>query len=461
MKLKLTTLALLLFFQNLAAQKNEFFISLQSQVLKVENFNFRVAEVFDGREETYSIGFVQRGGGNSKAIARLQGGVEKEFSNLFSNSFPANKDAKPISIRVNQLEIYEFTTANREVAGIEFNLSFLEKQTSGGYIELYNAGQFFEKAGLDVTKKHNNNIAEATENACKIFVERCGKGNFWNRPFDLKITPDSLFQLYPVLQATQPKAGIYKSFEDFRDNSPNTDHPFELTEVPTKTKRNWIGTAKWVENQQRIEYEKYWGLSDGQDVYIKSGDIFIKLERKNRQFSLTSKTFNDNGNGGAVVGAMYGGLIGALIGAAIDAAADGNGEYEPYFLNLQTGSFSPEKNRKKKKAEARAVIFCNKTKSEVPPTAQLTLGGKPIGNFKPNEAYKIHIPIPAGDMEICMDNGGEKTCKTFNFKPYQTTYLEVNFRKDKFSIGRVPDDYLEWLKSDLEKGKITLTEKDW
>jgi len=73
-----------------------------------------------------------------------------------------------------------------------------------------------------------------------------------------------------ILNIASYKKGVYKSFEEFKTNSPS------ITEY--ELRKGQMGDILYVkENNTEYPERKAWGFCDGNDIYINSGDKYSKL----------------------------------------------------------------------------------------------------------------------------------------------------------------------------------------
>lgn len=430
-------------------------ITLEKKTLNTPAFGYHVEAVIDARNQRVCIGFVQKGLDKNRQMA-VMNDVEREILALFQRSYPRNETTKPLTIRLNHLEIYELTTTENEVAGAEVNISFLEKKNDASYIELYNMGTTVEKKSItDVTKSHDNNIANALDHCCEIFAKRIQEGKTWQRQLAAETPLDSFFMRFPIQQVSKPTRGYYMSFEDYRDNLPMTDLEFTPEKKKSRSDQQNFFSIDWQEGVGIDFKKKIWGVCDGERYYIRSsGNTFSRIEQdsQGRLYTMNYTTKEQSG-----VGAVLGGLAGALIEEAI---IQSNAILERYYINLHTANMIPESSRKKRKAEAVVYINCDPSKGESLPVSIL-VGGKSIGTFQSGQAYKIHIPVPAGEMAVCVGDDANKICETHDLEPFRTKYLEVNFRKGKYSVNALKGDLVQYFLSDVKKEKIKLVEIDW
>jgi hypothetical protein len=448
-----------LVFTSMQAQKTHF-IKLDNQLLKSSGFDFQVDEIFDGRNQKYTIGFVQKGLNNAKALAFFDKGLELEILALFTRSFAADQNPNHISIRVNHLEIHETTNASSEMLGTEINLSFLKK-VGNDYEELYNVGVSLEKYAMEVTKWHEEYIAKAIDDCCTVFAKKAKEGTLWHRPFDLNINPDSLFMNYPIYQVDKPRKGFYHTLEDFRDNLPDTSRAFILEVMSEKSKNQVTCTAKWLSGVTINRKDDVAALCDGEHFYLKNGDYFYQLNKEKNRFSLLAKTPKQSNGGAGLIGGLVGGILGVIIANAIESSVNASrGELESYFINFQTSTLIPKSELKNRKTESRIVINCGKTK-EMPPSTPIFINGKNIGNYEPGIAYKVHIPAPNFEISVCSGSETSDNCEKQKLDIFKTEYIEMTYRKGKFVYQAVTGDHINFLKGDIEDGAVILIDKEW
>jgi hypothetical protein len=438
-------------------------ITLEKKTLNTPAFGYHVEAVIDARDQRVCIGFVQKGINKNRQMA-VMNSVEREILALFQRSYPRNATTKPLTIRLNHLEIYELTTTENEVAGAEVNISFLEKKNDASYIELYNMGTTTEKrTSLDVTKSHDNNITNALDHCCAMFAKRIQEGKTWQRQLVAETPLDSFFMRFPIQQATKPTRGYYMSFEDYRDNLPLTDLEFTIEKKKSQSDQQNNFSFEWQPGIIIDPKTKIWGVCDGERYYIRSSkNTFSRIEQdsQGRLYTMNYTTKDQSGLG-SILGGVAGGVVGVVVGTIIEEAINQNNAIlERYYLNLHTANTLPESSRKKRKAEAVVYINCDQSKGESLPVSIL-VGGKSIGVFQSGQAYKVHIPVPAGEMKVCVGDGANKTCETHNLEPFRTKYLEVYFRKGKYSISVLEKDFAKYFLDDVKKNKIKLVEVDW
>lgn len=85
---------------------------------------------------------------------------------------------------------------------------------------------------------------------------------------------DSTTQIVQINKITPRKRGVYKTYEEYLNDSPSVDAEFTLT--PMRISRNNDLVAEASVDYKGKRPKKIWGLSDGEHVYIRavSGQFF-------------------------------------------------------------------------------------------------------------------------------------------------------------------------------------------
>lgn len=126
-----------------------------------------------------------------------------------------------------------------------------------------------------------------------------------------------------ILDAPQPKRGIYQNFQELKSNSPSITEGFKES-----SRSGAIMTYQIRQGKKKVK--KAYGFSDGQSVYINArnyngGTYYVKLEILGR-YSL----FREQGGSGIGIGGAIG------IGPVAIGSGGGN-RIRPYILDMQNG----------------------------------------------------------------------------------------------------------------------------
>lgn len=138
-----------------------------------------------------------------------------------------------------------------------------------------------------------------------------------------------------ILQTTSFKKGVYLTFDDFKNNRPSIQD-FEI-------KKSEFSHTLFVKDEQGNQYpvRKIWGFSDGENLFIKSADIFFNLEKVNNNFYCWASK-----NVSMVKSVSMGDIIAlSVLSVATGGASGGNARIKTkaalflklYQLDLETG----------------------------------------------------------------------------------------------------------------------------
>ena len=314
-----------------------------SDSLKSSLKGFYVEKVINSTREDSCIGFVQVGAVNKLIPAYLAPSIRDAFGSIIMHSFPYREGLKPLIIRINELYIYEITSASSEISSIELSLSFITR-TDSAYFEEYLSGVAFDKHSMwDVTHQHEHNIVAALERCFNNFNSRMLKGKLIHKPIpgsDLGKNPLLHTDEFPVMALKQVPKSVFRSYSDFREYKPDTSIQFTV-KYTTYKKDSMLVQAK-IFGLPWDSLENIWGFSDGHHPFIRVGENFYRLKLKNGDY-ITKIYMRDAGRGtevgdvGVIVAAgIVGGVIGATIAGGIMGAATSN-EIGKYKLDFATG----------------------------------------------------------------------------------------------------------------------------
>ena len=129
----------------------------------------------------------------------------------------------------------------------------------------------------------NELLVEALEESFIGFWSAVTQGRMRYDPTRFSASPTSVTLLdLPILRAQDPGRGIYRSFQDFRYNTPDSSVAFvmqELTKAGDPRRR-----VKLLSLEPGL-LRSIWGFSDGKSGYLNAGEYFVELERENDVFT--------------------------------------------------------------------------------------------------------------------------------------------------------------------------------
>jgi hypothetical protein len=335
-------------------------------------------------------------------------------------------------LRVHRLQISERTGATSEKATVELIVDFLRPEGTG-YVTVLRAAQVVESSGIEVTGKHAGNITKALQNC---LLQLNGTTAATSRaPLTLAQLqqPDNALQpleLYPIMQAAQPKPGIYRTFEQFCQNTPENLRLAIIARTPRK-EGEWAGiddVEVYYEDEpgNRTPIRDAWGYSDGQNVYILHQRHFFLLERSGNSYSFLGHSQADPQAvaNGALVGGVVGGALGGAIGGAV-AAANTSGHKQLHDLHLLTGHVvakAAESDWDETGADtARVVVYQRDlavTRTEV------KVNGNSVGDLRQAGVITVPWTDKRRELNLCVEADTEQTCQNIRPKFTSVNYYE-------------------------------------
>jgi hypothetical protein len=132
-----------------------------------DSVDFIVQRVYDARPDTATIGTAQTGLFNTERDAVLAGGVPDALRRYFQTRYLAPADATPLAVRVTALRVSEHTSL-KEVGTAEVQLEVyrIEGDRLG---RVFAGGAVAERQGMDVTRYHDDNLADALDRTVELF----------------------------------------------------------------------------------------------------------------------------------------------------------------------------------------------------------------------------------------------------------------------------------------------------
>jgi hypothetical protein len=426
---------LLLFFASfcLNSFSQDYLIDLQKLPIHLPDRNFYVKEVVDARSVKTTIGQVRRGSSNVKVNANLRNGVAPELLACLNHNFPAKAGCEPLVLRVTKLKIHERTQVSGEAATAELSVEFFEPR-GDGYLPVHRAAAVVQRKGIDVTNRHNDNIAEALQKCLRQLLE-----SGWNeqpRHDSTAVGRETLTALvsgteeaqdYRIYTAETPAKGIYQSFKEFSDNRPGITEGFTPKSEPRGGKE-WRGDTEvtpYVTNAGGTPkpVRKVWGFSDGSTAYVWFRGSYFPIEIQDNVVTFYGYSGPDQTL--MVTGSVAGGLTGALIVAA--ATAKGKARYIVDMLTGEPALFevNSDEGRAVASTPAKVTIYCREHKTAGP--MLLTLRDQQdslTAELAPNSFTELEWTNVRTDLSVCVE-GQTGDCLQFLPSVDQPNYLEL------------------------------------
>ena len=275
------TISCILFFSGIVFSKDKF-LSLSDEFIVSPSKNYYVGDVINVTGEENCIGFVLKSTIPQPAV--FKEGIGVEIKSFLQNQFYEDKNLTQLIIRINRLFYYESILSefgNKDKV-VDLNCTFIIEDSTG-YHNLFTAA-------CSVNSKDQNQlpsrvIARSFKKAFSQFNKRMQLGllvELQMPPEELTYNPlkDSCHNNYQ-LNVNRVHKGIFKTFYDFRDNTPDTtikfnvrykDKKTELSDIMLHTSKLYNGDWELIEN--------VWGFADGKNVYCFVNNSFYLLGKK-------------------------------------------------------------------------------------------------------------------------------------------------------------------------------------
>lgn len=421
------------------------FIDLRSVMLTGEDWppdhaahGIFVDSVITTFDPQASIGVVQKGMANKEVNAFLKGDARTELKALLDRLRTGGTEGPHVVLKVDTIEISERTLATRELAFCRFAAEVLER-TDSGWISTYRFGTtLVHSGGMDATDDHAANIAHALDNCLRRYakfrsrslpVVRPVSERHLRRPF-IRRSEDIL-----ALSGTQVRKGVYYSFMDFVEGTPDT-----TTVVEWKESKNTTETTRVLRPKGGEWDLKAWGFSDGTHLYVNTGREYNEIHSKgDGMYTYWTPDVSNGANAGAVIGA---GLFFGVIGAGIAAAASSSGSSDAPVrldLDLVAGTLT-RTHRSKGTSRDSEHWFYYTDHSKVDTTVCLFLYGGEEGCLRKGQHHVVRLAprIETAPMEVGIGDQRIKADLNTNATTDQVYLLSVNgegqLKVDKLSV---------------------------
>jgi hypothetical protein len=425
------------------AQSEPYIFDFQGQKLDVPASPWQVTQVLDLRADRSRLGQVHRGLGNQLVSASFVHSLSAELLQFIDIQLPPAPGRRPVLMRVLTLALSEDLRASSEHAEAELVADFLEPQPDSTFRVLLTVGELTRRGGLDVTRFHPANLALVLQQALRQLAAlppaaphsevlssadvRAGRGG-------------AAAQRFAIQQAPMPKRGLYRSFQEFRDNAPSEPaYAYLIEHIPHSGKR-WAGTDEVqpyylhtdaAHPRRNVPTANLWGLSDGKEMLVVYRSHFYKLlpAADGRHYTFLGPPVYDAQAAATVAGAA---VVGGLVGAAIaGAATSGANTMDPYELHLASGRIVPVEEPGRADANGFATADTAKIyvyrRPESGKSQPLTLNasGQATTQLSPVQWTALSWQDRRRELEICVQSAaGAKSCLRFVPDFSRTTYLE-------------------------------------
>lgn len=317
------------------AGNNEEEVSLDKQKVEIKNPGLNLVEVLNATGFTNKIGSFTKGMDYHEAIFYFKNDIANEVATFLSNNMEKASPINNLILRVNQLSIYESFDGMNETTVAKANLTFIFKEGES----------YFEKftCEMNEVKTSNFNSPEKLTNLLAMQIAACFE-QFYNRSIEGKlasteILPENLANnetqenqiISEIMLAGISKKGIYKTYYDFKYNTPDFTQEFDV-EYKTKSTSDESILVKYAQIEEKNtekKIEEIWGFTDGSAVFISVGNKFLPLLNDEEGYYIELKIQDPETM-------LWAGMMGGMIGSAIASAST---PVSKVRLNLNSGKF--------------------------------------------------------------------------------------------------------------------------
>ena len=425
------------------AQSPAYRFSLQAEKLGVPASPWYVTRVLDLRSDRSQLGTVHRGLGNQLTSANFTQPLTAEVLQLLNARLPARPGAHPVVLRVFAMSVAEDLRPTSEHAEAELIADFLEPLPDSTFRVLLPVGETTRRGGLDVTKFHPANLALLLQQALQQLAALPAappNAPTLSRADALAGHGGAAARTFAVQSASAPRRGLYRSLQEFRDNTPGEPaQPFLVKHLPHTGKR-WAGSDEIqvdylfldaAHPARAVPAGDLWGLSDGKELFIAYRNHFYQLlaSADGRTYTFTGPPVFDLQAANARATAA---VVGGLVGVAIASAAMGPDVMALYELNVASGRVVPAQHSEQTDADgfvrapdtARVYVYRRGNPGDGP-VVRLRAANQPPQDLPARQWQQIAWTDRRHELRLCAEtNQQPAACEEFVPDFSQPNYLE-------------------------------------
>ena len=313
-----TVLVLVLCFLFQTAFTKDYKITLDRTKARLGDKAYIIEKIIDAREFQANIGWVQKGLSNEKYAAKFSRPLEKEIKVFLNNNLKSSASAPKIGLIIEKLKIYEHTRPTSESAYANLKICFTLIE-NGEFFKLLRTSYQSEIRRVDVTKKHDENIAKVFSSC----FSELGQIDLTNTSrFEKFKNMETLLEhlksrdMINVEHYLKLPDGVYQTYEEVLNSDPSIVEPLKLDRKNRKFYK-WDGTyevhPRYESNGKKIK--EAWGFKANDTLYIAIGHYYFPVEMNGDELYTYAydlplpslETYNTNFNlGGAITGGLSG-----------------------------------------------------------------------------------------------------------------------------------------------------------
>lgn len=442
MKLIATTIFTLFCYINIFSQKQV--IKLEDERIRLDKYLINIDTIINVCEEKECIGYIRRDL-SSKVIPVYLDKPFDQFLHETLYNFDSNVKTENLILRVNKLQIYENINSGNINSTVELNISFITK-SGDKYYEKYQAATAITSImGIDSKNMHKKSIIKALESCFLQYYHRSRLQRFSSQDLttetQLNINP---LRIQKFKIQTKPKLtkGIYFSFADFRDYTPDTTKQFIIKNTST----NNHSTTAILRSPNGNDFSHIWGFTDGEAHYKQIHNEFNALIENQNGFTLYDYPPEFELNSVAL------GFVGGLLLQSIYAL---NVEKIGYTLNLTNGKFYPSNYIGEDKTESNTIVIFSKY-SKTDDNIELFVNGKKTGKLRKGTYKSLIFGSDTERFELGVkDSKGLTAYQTVEPVLFNTGLYLAKLNKGKLTLEPIKNNLHDKMINYIKEGKYT------
>lgn len=313
------------------AQKNTEIFKFETRLTAEQSNYFSGFNLIDVRDDTASIGIIQKGILNKKVNLVCEPPLNEQLKTIFKQLTKDNNSNTELILLLQHLNFSEATYATKEIGILQIRGVFFAKKDNK-YSKLLEIDTLRIVQGLDVTrqliKKGSSFLIELFDSALNILPQ-----NFNLDGLTFLINYDSLQKAnLPLYTVKNYKTGAYATYEELVNQTPSD----------TTVKIEFYKTGHWKSVQLKNKKGKYEeAILKDWYAYVFENKIFLStsihevypVKKRGNDFYFKGRIWTPATTAQTISMGVAFGLLGAL------AASAGNTEITELKIDYKTGAF--------------------------------------------------------------------------------------------------------------------------
>jgi hypothetical protein len=455
----LNLLALLMLMNAWASVADNYEISLKHKKVRVELHDYSIQKVIDARENTACIGFLHGGYNDSNRPIVFREGVTGELKQLFEKSFEPRAHALPLIITVNHLFVYEINNKEMSFDAVEINLDFYVKDGDEWYHE-FQAAEHVISYQKTPTPQFEKMLTDALEISIEDFAQRMHEGLGYHRQKD----EEELYlnglneDLHRQIIASNRTDGIYRSFNDYRDNLSITNMSFTVENSKPNREDNNLYTVRTIYDGKKLK--DVWGIYYHDTLFVNLFDNYYPAVWEGEKLIIHDPPMMKHGDAagtGVIVGAGVAfGLVGGIAAAVLMPVSNKpKTAHNDLAIDLATGIPSPVETPDFKIMKAQLVFYTDDYPVDEH-SLQLIINDSLVFVFDQQSYLMMDVFPENNPVKICLKSHTDEHCEEFEAALLNTSYIEMLMDK-KGRVDFFPKKSIHSItpvRQKIEEGKL-------